>query len=96
MVVVIGFLFGLIKVVDINLLDIENLIRDEDVSDMVKEYGEDILDNGKGKVGDVVMLEEFLNKIMSFLKDCMLDVKLKVFKVVFLFVVGKVYVGCFV
>lgn len=87
---------GSTKAVDTNLLDIENSTRDEDASDTVKEHGEDTSDNGKGKAGDAAMLEEPLNKIMSFLKDRMPDVKLKVFKVVSLLVVGKAYVGCFV
>lgn len=80
---IIEFLFGFVVVVDINVLDVENLVRDEDISNIVEELLEDVLESRKGKVGDSVILDEFLSKIMSFLKDCILDVKLKVFKVFF-------------
>lgn len=79
---------GSTKAVDTKVLDVENSARDEDVRD--DEQSEDASDNGKGKAGDTAMLEEPLSKIMSFLKDRMPDVKLKVFKVVSLLVVGKI------
>jgi len=84
-----GSLPGSTKDVDTNVLDVENSARDEDASDTVKEQSEDTSENGKGKAGDAALLEEPLSKIMSFLKDRMPDVKLKVFKVVSLLVVGK-------
>lgn len=70
------------KVVDTDVLDVENSAREEDSSDTTKELSEDTADNRKGKPGDAAMLDEPLSKIMSFLKDRMPDVKLKVFKVV--------------
>jgi hypothetical protein len=63
------------KVVDANVLDVENSARDEDSSDTTKELSEDTSDNGKGKSGDAAMLDEPLSTIMSFLKDRMTDVK---------------------
>jgi hypothetical protein len=72
---------GLSKSMDLNMLDLENLAEDSSrdlkrTKDLLKdESGEN-----KGKVEDAALSDEGLDKIMSFLKNRMPHVKLKVFK----------------
>ncbi len=72
---------GLSKSMDLNMLDLENLAEDSSrdlkrTKDLLKdESGE-----SKGKVEDAALSDEGLDKIMSFLKNRMPHVKLKVFK----------------
>lgn len=74
---------GSAAAVDTNVLDVENSARDEDTSNTAEESSEDASESRKGKAGDSAILDEPLSKIMSFLKDRIPDVKLKVFKVFF-------------
>lgn len=69
------------KTGDVNVLDLENVAKENETNDSAKGASEDTAEDGKGKVGDAPLLDEGLSKIMSFLKDRMPDVKLKVFKV---------------
>ncbi|XP_024401257.1 protein EXECUTER 2, chloroplastic isoform X3 [Physcomitrium patens] len=73
---------GSAAAVDTNVLDVENSARDEDTSNTAEESSEDASESRKGKAGDSAILDEPLSKIMSFLKDRIPDVKLKVFKVI--------------
>lgn len=79
---------GFSKAADGNVVDVENAARDEDASDTTQGLSEDISEIGKGKTDDSAMSDEPLSRIVSFLKDRMPDVKLKVFKVLFQFVAG--------
>lgn len=72
---------GTSKAIDLNVLDLENMAAGGDTKETEKDLSEDISEDGKGKAGDADLLDESLTKIMSFLKDRMPDVKLKVFKV---------------
>lgn len=69
------------KTGDVSVLDLENMAKENETDDSTKGASEDTAEDGKGKVGDAPLLDEGLSKIMSFLKDRMPDVKLKVFKV---------------
>lgn len=69
------------KTGDVNVLDVENVAKENETNDSAKGASEDTAEDGKGKAGDAPLLDEGLSKIMSFLKDRMPDVKLKVFKV---------------
>ncbi|XP_024394530.1 protein EXECUTER 2, chloroplastic isoform X2 [Physcomitrium patens] len=73
---------GFSKAADGNVVDVENAARDEDASDTTQGLSEDISEIGKGKTDDSAMSDEPLSRIVSFLKDRMPDVKLKVFKVI--------------
>ncbi len=66
---------------DLNMLDLENLAEDSSRDlKRTKDLLEDESGENKGKVEDAALSDEGLDKIMSFLKNRMPHVKLKVFK----------------
>jgi hypothetical protein len=72
---------GLSKSMDLNMLDLENLAEDSSRDlKRTKDLLEDESGENKGKVEDAALSDEGLDKIMSFLKNRMPHVKLKVFK----------------
>jgi hypothetical protein len=74
---------GLSKSMDLNMLDLENLAEDSSRDlKRTKDLLEDESGENKGKVEDAALSDEGLDKIVSFLKNRMPHVKLKVFKVI--------------
>ncbi len=72
---------GLSKSMDLNMLDLENLAEDSSRDlKRTKDLLEDESGENKGKVEDAALSDEGLDKIVSFLKNRMPHVKLKVFK----------------